>query len=77
MAAGNTTLEATIQGLSEIFEREAIQQLFLHELTPPQIDEEIFKDQVVLEKLNKLRNQGIDYRILDCSLGKGLPVSDC
>lgn len=74
MAAGNTTLEATIQGLSEIFEREAIQQLFLHELTPPQIDEEIFKDQVVLEKLNKLRNQGIDYRILDCSLGKGLPV---
>lgn len=74
MASGNTVLEATIQGLSEIFEREAIQHLFLEKVTPPVIEEQIFEGTDVLDRLRRLKRAGINYRILDCSLGKGLPV---
>ena len=74
MAAGNTVLEATIQGLSEIFERAAIETLFLQPLTPPVIDETWFCDTEVLQRLHLLAQKGLTYRILDCSLGTGLPV---
>lgn len=74
MASGNTILEATIQGLSEIFERYAIQELFLNKLTPPQIDNEYFEGTEILKRIKKLEKRGIKFKILDCSLDKGLPV---
>lgn len=74
MAAGNTVIEAVIQGLSEVFEREAVHKLFLEPFTPPQIDESLFKGTEVLVRLKKLVNIGVKFRILDCSLGKRLPV---
>lgn len=74
MAAGNTVLEATIQGLSEIFERTVIHDLFHKKLTPPVIDEVVYENTEVLNRLKKLSERGINYKILDCSLGKGFPV---
>lgn len=73
-AAGNTILEAMIQGLSEIFEREAMRTLFMENLTPPTIDEKYFEGTEVLRRLKLLRNRGINFQIKDCSLDKGFPV---
>lgn len=74
MAAGNTYTEAILQGLSEVFERAALRELFLSPVTAPMIDENHFEGTEVLSNLRKLREAGIECRILDCSLGKGLPV---
>lgn len=74
MAAGNTISEAIIQGLSEVFERAALQHLFLTPITPPTINDEYFENTDVLKRLKRLSNKGIKHRILDCSLNQGLPV---
>ena len=74
MAAGNTVLEATIQGLSEVFERAALQKLFLNQITPPTIDEALFEGTEVLNRLRELKRYGISFRILDCSINQKLPV---
>ena len=74
MAAGNTLLEAIIQGLSEIFERKAIQDIFLEKATVPIIDSKFFEGNEVIDRLNMLKKKEINYRILDCSLEQGLPV---
>ena len=74
MAAGNTMLEAIIQGMSEIFERQVIQEVFLHKTTLPTIDDAYFNGTDVLNRLKRLNKKGIKYRILDCSINKGFPV---
>lgn len=74
MAAGNTRLEAIIQGLSEIFERAAIHTLFWNKITPPSISMEYFAGTDVYERLKCLFTRGISYTVFDCSLGKGFPV---
>lgn len=74
MASGNTLLEATLQGLSEIFERAALAHIFLSPITPPIIDKALFEGCDVLDRLERLQSKGISYSILDCSIGKGLPV---
>ena len=74
MAAGNTRLEAIIQGLSEIFERLAIHTLFWNKITPPQIPEELFAGTDVYDRLKRLSSAGISYSILDCSIDQNLPV---
>ena len=74
MAAGNTLLEAIIQGLSEIFERAALLDIFLKRHTPPEISEQWYEGTSVLQRLRTLKKYGINYKILDCSLGKRLPV---
>lgn len=74
MAAGNTQIEAIIQGLSEIFERSALLEIFLKHVTPPVISDHWFENTSVIQRLRTLNIHGINYRILDCSLGKRLPV---
>lgn len=74
MAAGNTRLEAIIQGLSEIFERVAIHTLFWNRITPPSIPIEYFTGTDVYKRLERLSTRGISYTVFDCSIGKGLPV---
>lgn len=74
MAAGNTYKEAIIQGLSEIFERYAISKMFLEEITPPTVCEDIFNETDVIKRLKRLKIVGVNYKILDCSLGINIPV---
>lgn len=74
MAAGNTYKEAIIQGLSEIFERYAISRMFLEEITPPTVCEDIFNETEVIRRLKRLKIVGVNYKILDCSLGINIPV---
>lgn len=74
MASGNTLPEAVLHALSEIFERAALERIFLQPLTPPTIDPALFAGSDILDRLERLRAKGIDFAILDCSLGKGLPV---
>ena len=74
MCAGNSKIEAVIQGVSEIFERYAQKKIMLEKLCPPAVPDSWFDDTEILEKLTKLKAKGIKYEIRDCSLGMGLPV---
>lgn len=75
MCAGNTKEEALIQGFCEIFERYVAKQIYHHELTPPTIPKDCFKDTYIYKLLNDLEQQyNISVIIKDCSLGVGLPV---
>lgn len=75
MCAGNTPIEAILQGLCEIFERYSATQIFFKRLTPPTLDIELFKDTIVYSKMQYLKKHyGYEFIIKDCSLGKGLPV---
>lgn len=74
MCAGNSREEAVIQGISEIFERQVHFDLIFNKITPPEIPREYFADTDVFERLESLDKAGYKPRILDMSLGKGLPV---
>lgn len=75
MAAGNIPEEAILQGLSEIFERHSLQELYLKRLTPPTIPSEEFRGTIIGDKLNTLKKEyGMECIIKDCSLGEGFPV---
>ena len=76
MAAGNTLQEAIVQAISEIFERHAQLQMIEHQIVPPQIPrEQIAQYPIVDAIVQDIENKG-QYRVyvMDCSLGKGLPV---
>ncbi|NDV57280.1 YcaO-like family protein [Bacteroides sp. 519] len=75
MCAGNIPEEALIQGFNEIFERYCLQELYLKELTPPNIPKSVFEGTDILVNLERIKNEyGMDYQIKDCSLGEGYPV---
>ena len=74
MCAGNTPREAILQGLSEIAERYAICLLYLENTPPPVIPEAAFAGTEVLGRLEAVRQNGLDFEIRDCSMGRGLPV---
>ena len=74
MCAGNTKEEAIIQGISEIFERQAIYEIMIQNVIPPEIDKEYFKGTDVYNRLEELEKEGYRFRILDCSMNKDLPV---
>lgn len=74
--AGNTREEALTQGLSEIMERYASVRIICEKLTPPVIPETAYKDlPVVRDLIEEIRRYaGMQLRIMDASLGIGLPV---
>lgn len=74
--AGNTREEALVQGLSEIAERYVTVRLMKKHLTPPVIpDCEIERYPSVYSLVQRIRaHEGIELRIMDASLGMGLPV---
>ena len=73
--AGNTREEALVQGLSEIAERYACGRIMRERLTPPLVPEEAFAGIPILEEaIHAIRQMGYDLRIMDASLGMGLPV---
>lgn len=75
--AGNSRKEALVQGLSEIAERYAAARIMTGRLTPPLIPDDRFAGIPVLKKaIDTVRKMpGYDLRIMDASLGMGLPVA--
>ena len=75
MSAGNTMEEALVQGLSEIFERQAHSLIYEGKVVPPEIPDEALKPYSFYPVIQRLRsNERFKVRILDCSLGRGWPV---
>jgi ribosomal protein S12 methylthiotransferase accessory factor len=77
MAAGNTPEEAIVQGISEIFERYAMKQVYFERITPPTVPQSYIKKHApeqyaLIKKLEKAGSLRIIVK--DCSLGKKLPV---
>ena len=76
MAAGTTLEEAIVQAISEIFERHVQLEMIAHQIVPPHIPrEQIAKYPIVDAIIQDIESRG-QYRVyvMDCSLGKGLPV---
>ncbi len=75
MASGNTMEECLVQGLSEIFERNANHCVLRGEVTPPIIPREHLAQWDVSNIIARIEESG-RYRVhvYDCSMGKGYPV---
>ena len=74
MCAGNTPAEAILQGINEIFERYALQRVYVDEITPPSYPKDYFKGTQIELRLKQLEQMGYIYDVKDMSLGIGLPV---
>jgi len=76
MCAGNTVSEALVQGISEVAERHALDVIYHHQLTPPELSRtSMAASPVVSSILSELEDRhGLQVSIRDCSLGQGLPV---
>ena len=74
--AGNSRDEALVQGMSEIAERWAANQILTGRLTPPVIpDEVIGQIPPLAEMVGEFRTHSLyELRIMDASCGKRLPV---
>ena len=76
MAAGNTLEEAMVEGLSEIVERYSQMKIMDGDIVPPEIPysfiEKIPHIDAVIKNIEKSGRYKV--RVLDCSLGMGLPV---
>jgi ribosomal protein S12 methylthiotransferase accessory factor len=76
MCAGNSTEEALVQGLSEVFERVANRIILLNKIVPPTVPRDYIKKFPRIDKMiMELENSG-NYQVIvkDCSLGKMYPV---
>lgn len=75
LCAGNTPKEALIEGLSEIFERYVIRQIYFENLSLPCIPKEYFEGNEILKRLEELeQKEHYSIDIVDCSLGVGIPA---
>jgi len=77
MCAGNTCEEAICQGISEIFERYALKEIYFNEITPPTIPIEYIEENAPTQyKIMKHLEANFSCKIIvkDCSLNKGIPV---
>ncbi len=76
MAAGNTLEEALVEGISELLERYSQMQIFDGDIIPPQVPREyIARFPHILKIIDDIESTGrYKVRVLDCSLGKKLPV---
>ena len=76
MCAGNTPEEAIVQGMSEIFERYANQEIMISDIIPPDIPENEYRQyddiSAMIDEIEAMGNYSISFK--DCSLGRGLPV---
>lgn len=79
MVAGNSKMEAYVQGLSEILERYVIKEIYSSKITPPELDDSFLKALRNYEDINeyKTKIEGTGrYKIelKDLSLGKNIPA---
>lgn len=75
LCAGNTLVEAKVQGLSEVFERWVKNTILRENLCLPEVPESVvsqFHD--VVEARAALQKEGIEVSIRDASLGGRFPV---
>lgn len=77
MTAGNSSSEAIVAGICEIFERFAERYIYDNKLTPPTISREFIqfnypKQYEMILEIEKAMN--VDIIVKDASLNKGLPV---
>ena len=76
MAAGNTLDEAMVQGLSEIFEREASRRILKGEAIPPVIPVEEVKKYSFYSLIREVEKDGrFRVTLYDLSMGRGWPVA--
>ncbi len=75
LSAGNTSTEALVQGLSEVFERWVKRRILTENLCLPEVPESVVAQYPnVIRARDALRAQGIDVSIRDASLGGRFPV---
>ncbi len=75
LSAGNTCLEARIQGLSEIFERWVRNRILDENLCLPEVPESVLAaNERVVEARTALDQAGISLSVRDASLESGYPV---
>lgn len=75
LSAGNTSLEAQIQGLSEIFERWVKNHIFKENLCIPEVPHEVLNAYpVVMRAIEALQAEGFRVSVRDASLGGVYPV---
>lgn len=75
LCAGNTHIEAQVQGLSEVFERWVKRRILLENLCLPEVPETVVQRfPQVVEARKKLLEQGVEVSIRDASLGGKYPV---
>lgn len=74
--AGNTSAEAIVQGICEIFERHALQLVYLNcRQGLPNIPPSIFGHSSAIKRLETVtKNYNLKYAIKDCSWGLRIPV---
>jgi YcaO-like protein with predicted kinase domain len=77
MTAGNSSSEAIVAGICEIFERFAERYIYDNKLTPPTVSREFIqfnypKQYEMILEIEKAMN--VDIIVKDASLNKGLPV---
>lgn len=76
LSAGNTNIEALVQGICEVFERYANKVICEGNITPPTIpiDEIGLSSEILAIILAIKENKDYDIIFKDCSLGIGIPV---
>ena len=75
MSAGNTSDEAKVQCLSEIFERAIKNKIILEEISLPDVPEDVLKKyKSIYEGICALRKKGFPIVVKDASLGGLYPV---
>lgn len=75
LSAGNTLVEARVQGLSEIFERWVKNKILTENLCLPEVPDAVLKRfPSIYQSLTALRQQGLEVSVRDSSLGGQFPV---
>jgi len=75
LCAGNTLLEAQVQGLSEVFERWVKKRILTENLCLPEVPDSVLaKFPSILTSIDALKAEGLDVSVRDASLGGCYPV---
>lgn len=75
LSAGNTALEAQVQGLSEVFERWVKNKILRENICLPEVpSSEIEQFPAIVEAMQALNKEGIELSVRDASLGGVFPV---
>lgn len=78
LAAGNTLPEAMVEGISELLERYSQIRLLDGDIIPPRIPDEVIDRyphiRRIINSIEKADNGRYSVRVLDASLGKGVPT---
>lgn len=75
LSAGNTALEAQIQGLSEVFERWVKNTIFQENICLPEVPQDLLKQfPSIITSIDALQKTGLNVQVRDASFGGKYPV---